>query len=206
MRDEIAERAKVQELLRAAQMGADRLGGSARIDVVGVVAAFAETTPPEIADDDFPRIDERAGLVIIGGPDLTLGVSRKPGNLILNWRRLAEVAPDVAIAAAALSGPPWLGFAVALYIWNRIWRGAEEPLSETEASVMYALWKNRGAGNRIDEDTGLARVNAVRGGFGLEALTRPAYARAIDTLLRIECIAMRDGVIELRESVRISYS
>ena len=207
MQDEIAKRAKYQELLRAARDGASRVGSTARIDVEGVIAAFAQLTPPELEDDDFPRIDARAGLVIIGGPDLTLGVSRKPGNLVLNWRKLAEIVPDVAIAAAAaLSGPPWLGFAVALYIWNRVWRGTEESLSETEASVMYALWKYRGEGNRIAEDLGFAKANAVRQGFGLAPLTKSAYARAIDALLRIECIAMLGGVIHLKESVRIDYS
>lgn len=140
---------------------------TARIDAEGEVAAFAEVVVPEFADDGFPEIDLRAGLVILGPPaDLSHGVSRNPGNLILNWRELAEVVPDVAIAAAAtLSGPQWLGFRVALYIWNRVWRGAEEALSENEASVMC------GCGS-----TG---------------------ARAIDALLRIECVAIEGGMIEL---------
>lgn len=209
MQDEIARRAKIDELLRAARDGAARVGGTIRVDAAGVAAAFAEVVAPEIGDDDgFPRIDARAGLVIVGLPsDLSPGVSRKPGNLILNWRRLAEVVPDVAIAAAAaLSGPPWVGFMVALYIWNRLWRGSEEALSDVEASVIYALWKNRGAGNRIDEDLGYAKTNAVRQGFGLAPLTRSAYARALDALARIECIALEGGVIALRESVRIRYS
>jgi len=176
-----------------------------RVDVDAVVAAFATVIAPET--DDVPRIDERAGLVIIGGPDFTTGISRKPGNLVLNWRKLTAVVPDVAIAAAAaLSGPPWVGFMVALYIWNRIWRGAEERLSDVEASVMYALWKHRGDGNRIAEDVGLAKTNAARKGFGLAPLTNAAYQRALDTLLRIECVKLVGGVIELRESVRISYS
>lgn len=206
--DEIAKRAKVQELLRAARDGAARIGGGARVDAEGVAAAFAEVVAPEIDDDDFPKIDLRAGLVIVGLPsDPSPGVSRKPGNLILNWRKLAEIVPDVAIAAAAaLSGPPWVGFMVALYIWNRLWRGTEEALSEAEASVMYALWKNRGAGNRIDEDLGYAKTNAARQGFGREPLTRSAYTRALDALVRIDCVAIVGGVVELREAVRIRYS
>lgn len=206
MRDDIARRAKHQELLRAARDGADRVGGTARIDAEGVAAAFAEITAPEIGDD-FTAPDIRTGLVVIGISDIPQATSRKPGNLILDWRKLTDVVPDVAMAAAAaITGPPWVGFIVALYIWTRFWRDAEVPLGEAEASVLYALWKHRGGENRIAEETGYAKANGVRQAFGLDPLTRSAYARAIDALLRIECIAIVGGVIQLRESVRIRYS
>lgn len=207
MQDLIARRAKHEELLRAARDGADRVGGGARIDAEGVAAAFAEITAPETGDGGFPSLDTRTGLVVIGISDIPQAVSRKPGNLILDWRKLTDVVPDVAMAAAAaITGPPWVGFIVALYIWTRFWRGAEVPLGEAEASVLYALWKHRGGENRIAEETGYAKANGVRQAFGLDPLTRSAYARAIDALLRIECIAIVGGEIQLRESVRIRYS
>jgi hypothetical protein len=81
---------------------------------------------------------------------LTSGASRKPGNIVMNWRKLIDVTPDVTIAAAgATGGPAWLLPFIGLYIWNKLWCGAKVEFSKSEAIVILALWKNRDARKKM---------------------------------------------------------
>jgi hypothetical protein len=62
-------------------------------------------------------------------------MSPKPGNIVPNWRRFFDLMPDVGVAAVDLIGKN--GFVttlVALYVWNKLWRGSEAKLTDAEAS------------------------------------------------------------------------
>lgn len=70
------------------------------------------------------------------------GTSRKPGHILLNWRRMFDVAPDVSIASFGIADDsPFIRGLVGLYMWNKVWRGAEEDLTDIEASIIETLWR-----------------------------------------------------------------
>jgi hypothetical protein len=163
-----------------------------------VLGAFVELTPPEKPEYVFHLITMNSF-----AQDAE---SRKPGNLFLNWRKLIDIVPDTTIAAAgATAAPAWLLPFIALYVWNKLWCGAKETLTKDEATIIMALWKHRSGKSTIGEDEGFTRTNEVRLRQGLRTLRRNIYDQAIDRLLRMHCIEMNEGVIWLREWVRITY-
>lgn len=168
-----------------------------------VVNAFARITPPE--EPEFT-----VGLITINSLyDSPKARSRKPGNLVLNWRRLLEVVPDVTLAglgAASLPVAPHVAIAlVGLYIWNKVWRGAVEEFSEIEAVTILALWSHQNSELKIAEPEGFKRVNELRANSSLPPLTAGQYASAINRLVQLECIKLENGVIWLRESIQVKF-
>ena len=134
------------------------------------------------------------------------GRSRKPGNIYLNWRKLMDLAPDVTIAGVGgATSPRWLLPFIGLYVWNKLWCSSEEQLSETEATIMYTIWKHRNSEDRIAEEEGYERTNATRKEGNLPALTRKEFDVALNRLLEMECIEIEAGIIWLREWVRVRY-
>lgn len=155
---------------------------------------FATVTEPKSEGD--MQLITAAGL---GRP----AVSRKPGNILLNWRKLFDTSPDVLVAVAgAGAGGPFVRGLIGLYVWNRIWRGVEEPISEVEASVIESLWCGRAARKRIPEDVAFGIVNDARAQYGLDQLSRAEFTAAIDRLVELRCVELNDGEVWLREWVR----
>ena len=101
------------------------------------------------------------------------GVSRKPANLVLNWRKLFDASPDVIVAAAGAAGSGGFirGF-IGLYVWNKVWRGMEELIADSEASIIEALWCGRGGRKKLPEDEAFKIVNHARTDEGLEGAHR----------------------------------
>jgi hypothetical protein len=197
--DNEALETKRKEIEGFARQAISRFSWAQSSTADSAVQAFARLTPPTKPEMVIHMITMQS--FGRGG-----GRSQKPGNIYLNWRKLIDVAPDVTIAAAgALASPYWLLPLIGLYIWNKLWRGAEEELSEVEATTIYALWKNRNGDNKISEDDGYARTNSIRNQQGMPALSRSEYSAAISRLLQMECIEIEEGMIWLREWVRIAY-
>ena len=201
--DEDAARAKRAQLLADAALGpiGQMLPEDARRRLVN---AFTRVTPPE-----EPEIT--IGLITISSLyDAPKASSRKPGNVVLNWRKLLDIVPDVSLAglgAATLPVAPQVAVVLAgLYIWNKVWRGAVEELSDVEAVTILALWEHRNEKNKIPEQDGFAKTNEVRSRYALPPLTTNQYASAVNRLVSLECIELEDGIIWLREWVRKKYS
>lgn len=174
--------------------------GSTQVDLAQTaVKAFARLTSPV---EPEPVIK----MITLGDFGDEGGTSRKPGNIFLNWRKLMDIVPDATIAGAgAIASPTWLLPLIALYVWNKLWRGAEEELTNVEACIMYALWKNKDGRSKITEEDGFAKTNALRTQHALPELANTEYNKAINQLLKMGCIEMSSGVIWLREWVRVSY-
>jgi len=201
--DKDAAHAKRAQLLADAALGhvGQLLPESARRRLVD---AFARVTPPE-----EPEIT--IGLITISSLyDAPKASSRKPGNVVLNWRKLLDIVPDVSLAglgAATLPVAPQIAVALAgLYIWNKVWRGAVEEFSDVEAVTILALWEHKNEKNKIPEQEGFVKTNEVRGRYDLPPLTTKQYASAINRLVSLECIELEDGIIWLREWVQKKYS
>lgn len=134
------------------------------------------------------------------------GSSRKPGNICLNMKKLMEIVPDVTIATVgAATAPFWLLPLIALYVWNRLWCGSEERLSENEASVIYSLWKHRNKENKISVNDGFKHTNSTRRNANISSLKKDEYNNAINRLVQIGCIELSDSIIWMKECVNIKY-
>lgn len=147
-----------------------------------------------------PEIDPSWSYIVLspGGS----GVSRKPGHITLNWRRMFDVGPDVTVAGlGAASDAPYVHVLVGLYIWNKVWRGMEEELTEDEASVIEALWSE--PASSVARADLFASANQTRTARGLPVLTEGQFARAVDRLVEMRCIKIKEGgAIWRREWVR----
>lgn len=172
------------------------LPGARDVDQVAidhVLRDFATVVPPE-----YSYTSELITMNSTGG-----GVSRKPGNILLNWRRLFDVGPDVGVAVVGAVGQnAFVVSLIALYIWNKVWRGSESPLTEAEASVIEALWSN-GAGKRtIESEDGYRMTNELRVRRSAVPLSRAEFEAAIDVLTSMQCVEVTGDKIWLREWVR----
>ena len=166
--------------------------------VQSAVQAFTCLTPPT-----KPKM-----MVSFARPSLTIrrgrGHSRKPRNISICWPKLIEIVPEVTVAAVgAMTTPYWAWPFIGLYIWNKLWRSAEEDLSEVEATIIHALWEHRNGNNEISEDDGYRRTNSIREQRKMPALSRSEYNAGINHLLQMRCLDIVEGMIRLREKVRI---
>lgn len=183
-------------LAKAASPGLD----DARLDAI--LNIFAQVTPPE-----EPRLV--IGLITVASFHSATARSQKPGNILLNWRKLIDIVPDIALAgvgAATLPiNPVWTLPLAALYVWNKVWRGATEEFSNAEATTILALWKSRNAQNRISEAEGFRKTNQLRTAVELPPLSQLEFSQCIDHLVKLDCIELEDGIIWLREWIRVKY-
>lgn len=201
--DENAARAKRAQLVENAALGpvGRMLPEDARHRLVD---AFARVTPPEEPEITMQLITISS---LYNAPKAS---SRKPGNVVLNWRKLLDIVPDVSLAglgAATLPVAPQVAVVLAgLYIWNKVWRGAVEELSDVEAVTILALWEHKNGKNKIQEQEGFVKTNEVRERYALPQLTQNQYASAVNRLSALQCIELEDGIIWLREWVQKQYS
>ncbi|OWT63798.1 hypothetical protein [Candidimonas nitroreducens] len=195
-------------VIRLAAEGAKRTHETLSDEQIqAAIKAFARVTPPRLPEE---KIDITFGLITV---DMLRNVpsaeSRKPGNVVLNWRKLVDIVPDIYFAglgAATAPLAPALSMIFAgLYIWNKLWKGSAEDFSKDEAIAILALWKNRDAGNKIGEDDGLMRTNELRVRYDLPPISRGQFAAIVDRFVGINCIELENGVIWLRESIRVRY-
>ena len=133
------------------------------------------------------------------------GRSRKPGNIILNWRKLIQFVPDLTITAAGLAGPTWLLPFIDLHIWNKLCAGSKVDLDQKHAVTIYALWRNRNNERKISEEAGFEKTNSILRELKLEELSKSEYTKIINDLLDMDCIEIEEGIIWLREWVRTTY-
>lgn len=168
-----------------------------------VVKAFSQVTPPEEPELTLELITISS---LYTSPKAR---SRKPGNILLNWRKLVDIVPDVSLAglgAATLPiGAAWSSVLAGLYVWNKIWRGAVEELTDAEAVTILALWKHRNGENKISEEAGFNKTNELRANYSLPPLTMGQFASVIDRLKDMRCIELDDGIVWLREWIRVKY-
>ncbi|MGY2963139.1 hypothetical protein ACVWZP_004088 [Pseudomonas sp. TE36184] len=197
--DQEAMAAKRKQLEDFVKLAFDGHGESYSQVAIRALDAFTMLSPPVESEQYIQYI-------AVGSSRGSGGSSRKPGNLLLNWKKLMDIIPDISIASAGVAGSQtWLAALIGLYVWNKVWRGAEEPLSDIEATTILALWKSKDARRRISEEMGLEKTNEWRQILSLPPLTTDQYREVINRLLKMQCIKMDNGIIWLCEWVKVGY-
>lgn len=201
--DESAAESKRQELRDAALSTGPSVQALPDAALESILSAFTSVTPPGIPEVRFE-------LVTISSLNTKPRAnSRKPGNVVLNWRKLVDIVPDIWLAglgAATLPVAPALAAVLAgLYVWNKVWRGTVEDFSDVEALTILALWRHRNGENKINENDGFMRTNELRAQYSLPPLSLGEYAATVNRLAEIDCVELENGVVWLREWVRVKY-
>jgi len=172
---------------------------SGNIDASHLISVFAQLTPPQEPEMVFE-------LMTIHSSGRSGGHSRKPGNLLLNWSKLIDIVPDITLASAgALTLPPWIVPFLGLYVWNKIRRGIEEPLSDVEATIILTFWKNKNSENRINEEIGYSKLIELRKTLNLSTISKDEYVAAVNRLVKMGCIELKNGVVWLCEWIKVTY-
>ena len=153
--------------------------------------------------------DPEIGLITIRRPHQPSASSRKLANLVLNWRKLFQIIPDVTLASLGAAALPlsavWSLPLAVLYALNKMCGGMTEELDDVEATALVTLWRESGARARIPEELGFRSTCAFREEAGLQPISASRFSAAIDRLARLHCIDLHDGDIVLRESVHIHH-
>jgi hypothetical protein len=167
-----------------------------------LVEAFAIITPPELPP---PRVEiEMVRMHSYG----TSAESIRPGNVRLNMQKLVTAIAGGVLTGIGVVAAPWTVLLGGIVLWAAIRDAATIQLTEREAAVLWAMWKNKDSKDRVDDEKLEALVNKERAENGYSALSKQEIDRAVDRLLQIGCIERAsgdEGKWWLREWIRQSY-
>lgn len=135
--------------------------------------------------------------------ELEGGRTIKPGNIVLNLRKLIDSIPTItALSVSMAVDIPILRVCSALSLWKEIRDVMTVETTRMQSIVIIALWKFRDHRNHIYLDYGYDRVNYFCETIGEEKLSWEDYNKIVDELLKLQCIDIREEVIWLRESIQ----
>lgn len=134
------------------------------------------------------------------------GSSIKPGNILLNIRKLIEAIPEVvSIGAGMVSDNHIVTVCGALSLWLKLRDIATINISKEQAFVIVALWKNCNSNHKISLDDGFIATNNLFDQYGEPEIASLKYNMIIDSLVKIECIELTEEIIWLREWISKNY-
>lgn len=174
-----------------------------------VISAFVMLTSPEIdyesVDLGYETTDSAPDSYGIITREEEVIVSRKPGNLKMNWKQFFGSVPGIIAAWALLPKVPLLLPFIALYTYNEVLDITRITLSERHGMALWSMWKHRGGRGEIAEDKAFRVTAECFMAYGLPRLTEGNFVPIIDDLCTMGCIELKDGVVWLMEPVDISY-
>ena len=158
-----------------------------------IIAAFCRVKPPEIRE-----VERFIHFIVLNDSGRKGGASIKPGNVVLNWKRLISALPGIALTAGAATSP-WLIFLGALVIWKDLYSTSRVELEAQHAVAMLTMWRNHDGKQRISEEKARSLTNETLAQFDMNQISETNFARLLDELSAVGCIELSDGQIWLRE-------
>ena len=132
----------------------------------------------------------------------------KPGNVVLNLRKLIVAIASGTLTIAGAMAVPWALVVGALVTWDALYSSLQLEITEVQGCVLWSLWKERDEGLTVAKADVFDAVRRERMAFGLQPLTAQEVDYALEELVRMGCIrqSVNDvGRWWLREWVRIKY-
>jgi hypothetical protein len=163
-----------------------------------LLSSFVQIREPEPEERTF-------GLIVLSDHKMGGGASCKPGNIVLNWRRLFNSFPGLAAGIVGAGNSTCLLALAALGIWMELYSAAKITLDTNQAVAMKAMWDNVGGRQRISEDLAFKKTNEMLKDFGFPPIENVAFANVINSLERIGCLEITDGDIWLREWIKRAW-
>lgn len=134
------------------------------------------------------------------------GSSIKPGNILLNIRKLIEAIPEViSIGAGMVCDNHIVTVCGALSLWLKLRDIATINISKEQAFVIVALWRNCNPNHKISLDDGFIATNNLFDQYGEPEISSLKYNMIIDSLVKIGCIELTEEIIWLREWISKNY-
>lgn len=165
-----------------------------------LVDSLCRFSPPQ----DPPRVIE---MITVHSMGASGGRSRKPGNIVVNFRSLIGDFGDIGLAAGAGATDKSLIPLAAMAIWIKIWNRSKIKLTQEQASLVYAMWLNREPENLISSEEASAMYKLICINQGRPEPSDESFNEALSALVSFGSIAWhKSGKIWLREWVRNVYS
>jgi len=166
-----------------------------------VAKHFADVTPPywEPPPVQMVRLSE-------GGRGRA--TTTKPGNVVLNLRKLVVAIASGTLTIAGAMAVPWTLVVGALVTWDSLYSSLQLEISEIQGCVLWSLWKERDDGLTVAKAEVFDAVSRERTAFGMQPLTPQEVEYALADLARMRCIKQSVNDRErwwLREWVTIRY-
>lgn len=126
-------------------------------------------------------------------------VSIKPGNIILNWRKLIGAILGMALTGAGAATSSWFIVLGALVILRELYSISKIELSQMHAATMIVMWENHDGRHRISEARARELIDKAFLKMGVNQTNEETFARIVDDLTSVGCIQISNGEIWLRE-------
>jgi hypothetical protein len=134
------------------------------------------------------------------------GQTRKPGNIVLNWRRFIQDSADLVLTGAGATTTPWLIPLAALSIFNKLWSHSSIDLTREQATCLYAMWHHCDKDHKIQVEHAHIECSSLFVVFDWHALERRKFDTILHDLAGLRCIEMPEPeTIWLREYISTSY-
>ena len=138
--------------------------------------------------------------------DYKNGSSIKPGNIVLNIKELIEAIPEVvSIGAGMVCDNLVITVCGAFSLWLKLRYIATVSITREQAFTIVALWKSCNSAHKISLDDGFIATNVLLKQYGESEITNLKYNIVIDSLIKMQCIELTEGIIWLREWISRSY-
>ena len=138
--------------------------------------------------------------------DYKTGSSIKPGNIVLNIKELIEAIPEVvSIGAGMVCDNLVITVCGAFSLWLKLRDIATVSITREQAFTIVALWKSCNSAHKISLDDGFIATNVLLKQYGESEITNLKYNIVIDSLIKMQCIELTEGIIWLREWISRSY-
>lgn len=151
------------------------------IDVISqkIIENFANVTPPEI--------DTTIYLITMN--HWSRGArSSKPGNILLNWRKLLIDGAESILTITGAVSVPWLIPLAGLIVWNKVWSLLNIKIDERHAVVIWVMWHNRDEENCIEEEKILGLVNEELENYNRPKIPQKELEDILKDLEEMQCI------------------
>jgi hypothetical protein len=161
-----------------------------------VVERFSRISEP-------PEENYMEMIVLGSGSGIGGGRSRKPGNVVLNWKRLFLDTPEHILTILGAASSNYLIPLAALAVWNKVRGITRVDLTENQAIIIAALWDLRDDNNYVDGANLLNEIN----NYIANSVARQFTQKELDQILR-ELSGMKaielttEGKVWLREWVQ----
>ena len=135
------------------------------------------------------------------------GTSIKPGNIILNIRKLIISLPELItnISDFFSKDSPVYKVYVVLNILKKIKHITTIEITEDQSLAVLALWRNYNQHQRIKLEEGFERCRTLYKSINKPTYTFEQYLKVIDDLEKIGSLHLNDDGILLCELVNIKY-
>lgn len=181
--------------------GFDESPGEAQKVAAEIIGDFTRVTPPEKEPIGW-------GLFIMRPGGRGGGRSIKPGNILLNFRKLVASVAAGGLTVVGAVAVPWTGPLAALVVWDILWSNLKAEVSEREAAIIWTMWVNREDNGCVSDAELLDAVNSEFKRNGRSSISREELDDSLATLNRMGCIKRSKtdaSMWWLREWVRVDF-